>query len=793
MRKGTEEIERLKEVDPEAARALLDAEAKVIAKERMTLKHRAGGKGVGGSKWVKRVLARGGGSGQQAESREALVEHMKRAQELQSKIRGDKARAEEDDDDDDDDLDADLDGMRGDEDSDTDDDDYSDDDADVIAKGRKAVLASVGLSKQQQRSGSDDESDDGDAAASGSASKNAGSKDDLPEMKGLFGMRFMKQAAERARSNAREEALSLAADMERQEKAMRKRDARKGGSAANGGSDEWGTGAGFDDSDDDDDASGAGSDAGHDNARDADDDEVDAVGGDDNRASNRGAVAAALAKRKKASADNDDRDPGATGRRKFDSHNAKVAAGGKPTKAAASASTAAAPADADGVITVKTGGAIITTTNAADVGKKRARVASEDGVIALHADDDDSEAAGNGAAAAPAAAAGAVRNPWLGQGKVRYTDGAGAGPSGGDDNGASSNPWLANAFSTGEHTGGRHAASKRASAAANASTNKVANTGVIDVAGALSAIADNSSSKKAKNAAASSSAAAVSASVIAPFEASLPADKSKIVVPASASAAGNNKQQKNDDADADNTANSSKSKQVSKSDERAAIAAQQAELIRRAFVGAGALEDTDLQAERDAEDAENAESGKPANTKRGGPGADQMQQKAGWGSWAGMGAPAPGEQQATNQHRQRGFGGQGNKVQQSATASAAAALAASNKGAAGPRRRDAGLMGVLISEKRDKKLASAHQAIAIPHPFRTREEYEASLRQPLGREFNTLAATTALTKPEWVTKAGVIIAPIQHSTIVRGKGVDAARAGSAAASLGQGKNLHKKR
>ena len=78
-KKGALEREELERADPEAVAALEAEEARLLAKERMHLKHRAG-KGIGGSKWVKRVLAKGGGSGQQAGSKEAMVAHLKAAQ-----------------------------------------------------------------------------------------------------------------------------------------------------------------------------------------------------------------------------------------------------------------------------------------------------------------------------------------------------------------------------------------------------------------------------------------------------------------------------------------------------------------------------------------------------------------------------------------------------------------------------------------------------------------------------------------------------------------------------------------
>ncbi|KDD71534.1 hypothetical protein H632_c4841p1, partial [Helicosporidium sp. ATCC 50920] len=65
----------------------------------------------------------------------------------------------------------------------------------------------------------------------------------------------------------------------------------------------------------------------------------------------------------------------------------------------------------------------------------------------------------------------------------------------------------------------------------------------------------------------------------------------------------------------------------------------------------------------------------------------------------------------------------------------------------------------------------------VPFPFESREAYERSLRQPLGRDFNTEAAFRALTRPAVLKDAGAIIAPMQFS---RGLAKEA-REGNAAA------------
>jgi U3 small nucleolar RNA-associated protein 14 len=80
---------------------------------------------------------------------------------------------------------------------------------------------------------------------------------------------------------------------------------------------------------------------------------------------------------------------------------------------------------------------------------------------------------------------------------------------------------------------------------------------------------------------------------------------------------------------------------------------------------------------------------------------------------------------------------------------------------------------VLISEKYDRKLA-AHGAAALPFPYRSAEEFEASRSAPLGRERNTDRAFRDLTRPKVTRHAGAVIAPLRYT---KPKDVPAAAAG----------------
>ena len=52
------------------------------------------------------------------------------------------------------------------------------------------------------------------------------------------------------------------------------------------------------------------------------------------------------------------------------------------------------------------------------------------------------------------------------------------------------------------------------------------------------------------------------------------------------------------------------------------------------------------------------------------------------------------------------------------------------------RRKDAKLAHVIISERYDKK-ASKYGTPSVPFPYNAKEVYERSMRQPLGRDYNT--------------------------------------------------------
>ncbi|XP_043348295.1 U3 small nucleolar RNA-associated protein 14 homolog A isoform X2 [Dermochelys coriacea] len=77
----------------------------------------------------------------------------------------------------------------------------------------------------------------------------------------------------------------------------------------------------------------------------------------------------------------------------------------------------------------------------------------------------------------------------------------------------------------------------------------------------------------------------------------------------------------------------------------------------------------------------------------------------------------------------------------------------------GPPRRDRHLPHVIISQQRNI-LAAAHQVNEVPFPFDRRQQFERSIRAPVGPTWNTQQAFQKLTAPRILTQPGHIIQPI---------------------------------
>ncbi|EXJ82510.1 hypothetical protein A1O3_06323 [Capronia epimyces CBS 606.96] len=103
----------------------------------------------------------------------------------------------------------------------------------------------------------------------------------------------------------------------------------------------------------------------------------------------------------------------------------------------------------------------------------------------------------------------------------------------------------------------------------------------------------------------------------------------------------------------------------------------------------------------------------------------------GWGSWTGDGVSKKAQKRAKGR------------------------FLTTIKGVAEDKRQDAKLERVIINEKRVKK-NSKYLASELPHPFETRQQYERSLRLPLGPEWTTKSTFQDGTKPRVLMKQGII-------------------------------------
>ncbi|NXY62835.1 UT14A protein, partial [Callaeas wilsoni] len=81
-----------------------------------------------------------------------------------------------------------------------------------------------------------------------------------------------------------------------------------------------------------------------------------------------------------------------------------------------------------------------------------------------------------------------------------------------------------------------------------------------------------------------------------------------------------------------------------------------------------------------------------------------------------------------------------------------------------PPRKDQHLPHVIMSEKRNIH-AAAHQVSELPFPFEQHQQFEQSVRTPVGPTWNTQRAFQKLTAPRVITHAGHIIQPISAEDV----------------------------
>ncbi|KAM5475989.1 hypothetical protein MauCBS54593_000672 [Microsporum audouinii] len=147
------------------------------------------------------------------------------------------------------------------------------------------------------------------------------------------------------------------------------------------------------------------------------------------------------------------------------------------------------------------------------------------------------------------------------------------------------------------------------------------------------------------------------------------------------------------------------------------------ELIKRAFAGDEVLETFNKEKKQTVEEE-----------------GDRVVEDTlpGWGSWAGAGLSRSEKKQV-----KRTF--------------------TTIEGISAEKRKDAKLDRVIINEKQVKK-NSKYLASQLPHPFESKQQYERSLRLPIGPEWTTKSTFQTATKPRVMIKQGVI-KPIQRPTL----------------------------
>lgn len=82
------------------------------------------------------------------------------------------------------------------------------------------------------------------------------------------------------------------------------------------------------------------------------------------------------------------------------------------------------------------------------------------------------------------------------------------------------------------------------------------------------------------------------------------------------------------------------------------------------------------------------------------------------------------------------------------------------------KRRPDNQGNVVIIENRDEKLKK-HLVSTLPFPFTSVEDYEQSIRAPIGRDFVPATAHRLLTKPAVITKSGTIIEPMNENMLCK--------------------------
>ncbi|XP_054164102.1 U3 small nucleolar RNA-associated protein 14 homolog B-like [Oppia nitens] len=84
------------------------------------------------------------------------------------------------------------------------------------------------------------------------------------------------------------------------------------------------------------------------------------------------------------------------------------------------------------------------------------------------------------------------------------------------------------------------------------------------------------------------------------------------------------------------------------------------------------------------------------------------------------------------------------------------------------KRKDHSIGNVIISEKKDETVGK-YRVKQLPFPYKNVEEFEKSIRHPIGRTWNPEVAYRELTEPKLVTKIGAIIDPIDKEALINSR------------------------
>ncbi|KAI3662149.1 hypothetical protein MP638_002135 [Amoeboaphelidium occidentale] len=85
-----------------------------------------------------------------------------------------------------------------------------------------------------------------------------------------------------------------------------------------------------------------------------------------------------------------------------------------------------------------------------------------------------------------------------------------------------------------------------------------------------------------------------------------------------------------------------------------------------------------------------------------------------------------------------------------------------NEGLDPKKRKDYKLQNVIINEKKDKKFIQKYVVSHVPHPYQSKQQYEAIAQQALGKEWNPVQIEGKRTKPKVIVKSGTVIDPVKY-------------------------------